>query len=48
MVLCTIFIPHWWGNKHFELVAKSNPDFDDSEIRAFSVLYDLSIESNDK
>ncbi|WP_454976837.1 hypothetical protein [Capnocytophaga leadbetteri] len=48
IVSFSLLIPHWWGNKHFELVAKSNPDFDDSEIRAFSVLYDLSIGSNDK
>lgn len=48
IVSFSLFIPHWWGDKHFELVAKSNPDFDDSEIRAFSVLYDLSIGSNDK
>lgn len=48
IVSFSLFIPHWWGDKHFELVAKSNPDIDDSEIRALSVLYDLSISSNDK
>lgn len=48
IVSFSLLIPHWLGDKHFELVAKSNPDFDDSEIRAFSVLYDLSIGSNDK
>ena len=48
IVSFSLLIPYWWGNKYFELVAKSNPDFDDSEIRAFSVLYDLSISSNDK
>jgi hypothetical protein len=48
IVSFSLLIPHWWGNKHFKLVAKSNPDIDDSEIRALSVLYDLSISSNDK
>ena len=48
IVSFSLLIPHWWGNKHFKLVAKSNLDIDDSEIRALSVLYDLSISSNDK
>lgn len=33
--------PLWWCEKHYNLVRSANPDFDKSEVRAFSIFYDL-------
>ena len=35
--------PFWWCEKHYNLVRSVHPDFDKSEVRAFSVLYDATL-----
>lgn len=35
--------PLWWCKKHYNLVRSANPDFDESEVRAFSILYDATL-----
>ena len=35
--------PLWWCEKHYSHVRSVHPDFDKSEVRAFSVLYDATL-----
>ncbi|MDO4881114.1 MAG: hypothetical protein Q3983_07525, partial [Capnocytophaga sp.] len=35
--------PLWWCNEYYDRVKSANPDFDDSEIKAFSILHSTLI-----